>query len=101
MGVLAVREPHAMHALAGDFHITDLPRFGWVLNAVDSYARLVGNAGADGLVKVGPLLILNHDMAGDLHFVGMRVVRMGHLFYDSWIGWVFSVKNGHGHGRRA
>ena len=79
MGILAVGEPHAMHAFAGKLEITDLAWLGGFLDAVNFDPRFVGHAGRNRLIEVRPLLVLDQDVAGDLHFMRVGVGRVGHL----------------------
>src|SRR5262249_50965045 len=59
MGVLAVGEPHAVHAFPGDPHITDLAWLCRILNAVDPNTGLIRHTRRNRLVKIGALLVLN------------------------------------------
>ena len=99
--VLAVGEPHAVHAFSGEFETADLARLGGIFDAVDLDAGFVGCARRQVPIEIRPLLILDQDIAGDLDFVRVRVGRMRHLRDHAWIARIGHVDDAQRHRRSA
>ena len=79
VGVSAVAEPHAMHAFARQLQTSDLARLGRILDAINFNTRFIRHAIGDRLVEVGPFLVLDQNVADDLHLMGVGIRRVGHL----------------------
>ena len=90
-----------MHALARQFQIPDLARLGRILDAVNFDPRLVGHAIGDRLVEIGPFLVLNQNVADDLHLMGVGIRRVGHLGDQTRLGGIGDVENAQRHRRSA
>ena len=86
MRVLAIGEPHAVHAFPWETQVADLARLRRISNTIDPNACFVRHTRRDRFVKIGALLILNHDIARDLHFVRVGIIGMRHLPHDFRIG---------------
>src|SRR5688572_2896549 len=99
MSVLAVSEPHAVHAFSRQLEITDLARFSGISNVIDADAGFVGNIGGKISIEIRTLLILNQNIAGDLHLVGMRIGWMRHLAHHFWIRRISRIHDAERHRR--
>ena len=64
-------------------------------------ARLIGHAGGNRFVEVGPFLILNQNVADDLHLMRMGIIRMRHLGDQTRLARVGDVENAQRHRRGA